>query len=76
MKMAWYILFSFILFVTFPSEFLLVILYFSFYQDDARSNHLVKRDQPSKDVGGAAKRDTGKATKKAGMCCISIGPSL
>ncbi|CAL0308828.1 unnamed protein product [Lupinus luteus] len=32
--------------------------------DDARTNHSVKRDQPSREVGGAGKRDTGKATKK------------
>ncbi|XP_019420925.1 PREDICTED: eIF-2-alpha kinase activator GCN1 isoform X4 [Lupinus angustifolius] len=34
------------------------------YQDHARTNHSVKRDQPSREVAGAGKRDTGKATKK------------
>ncbi|KAK7258608.1 hypothetical protein RIF29_24189 [Crotalaria pallida] len=33
--------------------------------DHARSNHSVKRDQPSREVAGAGKRDTGKATKKS-----------
>ncbi|KAF7805246.1 protein ILITYHIA [Senna tora] len=33
--------------------------------DDTRSNHSVKRDQPSREVAGAGKRDSAKVTKKA-----------
>lgn len=58
------------------SEFWLVILHCSFDQDHARSNNSVKRDQPSREAAGAGKRDTGKATKKAGKCCTYIGLSL
>ncbi|KAE9616079.1 putative translational activator Gcn1 [Lupinus albus] len=32
--------------------------------EHARTNHSVKRDQPSREVAGSGKRDTGKATKK------------
>ena len=75
MKMAWYILFSPIFFAPFPCE-LFVILCCSFDQDHSRSNHLAKRDQPSREVAGMGKRDAGKATKKAGKCCTSIGLCL
>ncbi|KAK7397369.1 hypothetical protein VNO78_18538 [Psophocarpus tetragonolobus] len=33
--------------------------------DHTRSNHSVKRDQPSREAAGAGKKDTGKAAKKA-----------
>ncbi|KAJ7973575.1 translational activator GCN1 [Quillaja saponaria] len=33
--------------------------------DHARSNHLIKREQTSREVPGAGKRDTGKSTKRA-----------
>ncbi|XP_054802732.1 protein ILITYHIA isoform X2 [Prosopis cineraria] len=33
--------------------------------DDAGSNHIVKRDQPSREAAGAGKRDTTKVIKKA-----------
>ncbi|KAG4914061.1 hypothetical protein JHK84_054513 [Glycine max] len=34
-------------------------------EDNTRSNHSVKRDQPSREAAGAGKKDTGKAAKKA-----------
>ncbi|GAU13582.1 hypothetical protein TSUD_346860 [Trifolium subterraneum] len=34
--------------------------------DHAQSNHSMKRDQPSREAAGTGKKDTGKATKKAG----------
>ncbi|KAJ1413831.1 Armadillo-type fold [Sesbania bispinosa] len=40
--------------------------------DHARSNHSMKREQPSRDTAVTGKRDTGKAIKKAGKCCTSI----
>ena len=54
------------------SGFQLVILCCFFDQDNTRSNHSVKRDQPSREAAGAGKKDTGKAAKKAGKCCTSI----
>ncbi|KAG5056227.1 hypothetical protein JHK85_008737 [Glycine max] len=35
-------------------------------EDHTRSNHSVRRDQPSREAAGAGKKDTGKAAKKAG----------
>jgi hypothetical protein len=55
-----------------PSEFCLVMSC-SFKQDHAQSNHSMKRDQPSREAAGTGKKDTGKATKKAGKCSTSIG---
>ncbi|RZC22441.1 Protein ILITYHIA isoform C [Glycine soja] len=34
-------------------------------EDHTRSNHSVRRDQPSREAAGAGKKDTGKAAKKA-----------
>lgn len=52
------------------------MLHGSFDQDDARSNHSVKRDQPSREVSGAGKRDAAKVTKKAGKCCACFCVNL
>ncbi|KAH1259509.1 Protein ILITYHIA [Glycine max] len=41
-------------------------------EDHTRSNHSVRRDQPSREAAGAGKKDTGKAAKKAGKCCTSV----
>lgn len=41
-------------------------------QDDARSNHSVKRDQPNREVAGVGKRDNAKVTKKAGKFCSRV----
>ena len=68
--------YNFFHFLCFIPEFQLVILCFFFNQDHTRSNHSVRRDQPSREAAGAGKKDNGKAAKKAGKCCTSVCLSL
>ncbi|KAL2345847.1 hypothetical protein Fmac_007132 [Flemingia macrophylla] len=41
--------------------------------DHTRSNHSVKRDQPSREAAGAGKKDAGKAAKKSGKILFIYG---
>lgn len=59
-----HILFKFIMFCS------------SFDQDDARSNHIAKKDQPNREAAGAGKRDNAKVTKKAGKWCFHVYVNL